>query len=94
MSAVDVHPASGHAAPVLAKKLLDAIEAHVRENGGSYAAIARAAGMTPQQLGNVKAAVERDPKHVVKSDVLVRLAKAIGAAWTLQPDAPEKGGRS
>lgn len=91
---VELRGATGHPEPVLAKKLLDAIEAHVRDKGGSYASIAREAEMTPQQLGNIKTAVERDPDHVLKSDVMERLAKAIGYQWKLEPAAPEKGSGS
>lgn len=86
---VEVAAAGGHDAAVLAKKLIKAIEAHVR-TGVSYAAIARAAAMTPQQLANLKAAVEENPAHVIKSDVAERLAGSIGYEVTLTP----KGGAS
>jgi hypothetical protein len=77
---------TGHAAPVLARKLIDAVEARYRA-GHSYASIARAAKMTPQQLANLKADVERNPEHVITSDVMERIAGAIEYDVTFTPKA-------
>jgi len=84
MSAALVEPdsKSGHPARVLAKMLIDAVDAKFRE-GTTYAAIAKAASMTPQQLANIKAAVRKSPAHVIDSDVAERLADAIGLKLAL-----------
>lgn len=87
---VEPHPTAGHDASVLAKKLIDAIEAHLRAHGGRQEDIARAADMSPSQLSNIKREVGKDPAYVIKSDVAERLAAAIGYEVTLTP----KGGAS
>lgn len=81
---------SGHPAGVLAKMLVDAIEAKVRE-GSSYAEIARTAGMSRQQLANLKLAVTRDENHRIRHEVAERLAAALGlrVRYALEPAAPE-----
>ena len=86
---------SGHPAGVLAKMLVDAVEAKVRE-GTSYAEIAREAEMSRQQLANLKLAVARDENHRIRPEVAERLAKALGlrVRYVLEPAVPEKDGRS
>lgn len=88
---VEPRDEAGHPGSVLARRLIEAVEARVR-TGVSYAEIARAASMAPQQLANLKAAVAADPEHVIKSDVAERLARAVGCEVLVVP-SPE-GGRS
>jgi hypothetical protein len=94
MSVVEVQLAGGHAASVLAKQVIDAIEEYVNAGKATYADVARAAGMQKQQLKNIQMFVAANENHVIKSDVAERLAAAIGLRWSLEPAAPEKGGRS
>jgi hypothetical protein len=79
---VSVEPVEdfGHPAPVLARLLVEAIDAHVRSQGNEdgYKDVAKRAGMSKQQLANLRAGVEKDPDYVIKSDVAERLARAIG----------------
>lgn len=88
---VELRRSPGQDVPVLAKQIMDAVDAAARE-GRSSAAIARAAGMTPQQLSNLRRDVAADPEHVIKSDVAERLAAAIGMRWVLERDEGARGG--
>jgi transcriptional regulator with XRE-family HTH domain len=75
--AEDKHP---EGAQPMALQLTEAIDAHVRSQGNEdgYKDVAKRAGMSKQQLANLRAGVEKDPDYVIKSDVAERLARAIG----------------
>lgn len=64
----------------LARLLVEKIDAHVRrpDNPDDYKNVAIRAGMSKQQLANLRAAVASNPEHVITSDVAERLASAIG----------------
>lgn len=82
---------TGHAARVLAKKLVDAIEAHCRATGESYRALSVRADFPPTYVTKIRDAVAKNPSHMVEATTLERLAAAIGYEWKLEPAAPEKG---
>lgn len=64
----------------LARLLVEKIDAHVKrpDNPDDYKDVATRAGMSKQQLANLRAAVAANPEHVITSDVAERLADAIG----------------
>ena len=70
---------------MLARLLVAAIDDHVRrsDNPDDYKDVAARAGMSKQQLANLRAAVAANPEHVIKSDVAERLADAIGYQVTV-----------
>lgn len=87
---LEPRPDTGHGARVLARQLVEAIEAHVRKTGESYSALSARAGLKRTYVNTLRDAVKARPDHTVESSTLERLAAAIGLTWKLEP-APEKG---
>lgn len=69
-----------HAGDVLARLLVQAIEAHVAsgENVDNYDAISLRAGYARNYVNKLRAAVRENPEHRIDTATLERLAAAIG----------------
>jgi hypothetical protein len=84
---------SGQAGAVLARQLVEAIEAHVAspDNEDSYATVSVRAGYPRNYVNKLRAAVAENPEHRIDTSTLEKLAAAIDYEVTLTPKA-EKGG--
>lgn len=89
---VDRAPDPRHPAPVLAREILDAVLAweaawnasHGGQGGSNE--VARRAQMSRSQLANIKAAIEEDPDHVLRTNVAKRLLRAVGKKLAVVDD--------
>lgn len=79
-----------HAGDVLARLLVEAIEAHVTsgESGDNYDAISRRAGFPRGYVTKLRTAVKANPDHRIDTSTLERLAAAIGYEVKLLRKAP------
>ncbi len=87
---VEPRPDTGHPARVLARLLVEAIEAHVKTTGESYSALAVRAGLKRTYVNTLRDAVKANPEHAVESVTLERIAEKIGYTWKLEPPRPDK----
>lgn len=74
-----------HAGDVLARLLIQAIEAHVTsgENADTFDTVSLRAGFPLNYVRKLRAAVKANPEHRIDTSTLERLASAIGYEVTL-----------
>jgi hypothetical protein len=76
---------SRHDACVLARLLVEAVEAFAAQTGESYASIGRRAGLSRGYIDKMRAAVAEDPEHTIDTRTLERVAEAVGYEVSLEP---------